>query len=108
MPESRTALTVKETESELRAEIEQLRRKLEVQEQLLSQPSHAAAAHIHAAARPSAKTLWLIGVLVVSIMAAAFFTGYLPWSKRQTLLVAEARGDAVEAPQVNFETVARS
>jgi RND family efflux transporter MFP subunit len=108
MPDPRTALTEKETESDLRAEIEQLRRKLEAQETLLSQPSHAAAAHVHAAARPSGKTLWLIAFLVIAIMTAAFFTGYLPWTKRQTMLVAEAKDDAVEAPEVNFETVARS
>ncbi len=108
MPEPRTALTENETESRLRAEIEQLRRRLEDQEKLLSEPSHAAPAHVHAAGRPSARLLWLIAVLVIAIMAGAFFTGYLPWSKRQTMLVAEAKDDAVEAPQVNFETVSRS
>ena len=102
MPERRTALTGNETESQLRAEIEQLRRRLDAQEKLLSEPSHAAAAHAHAAARPSAKRLWLIAFLVMAIMIGAFFTGYLPWSKRQTMLVAEARDDAVEAPEVNL------
>ena len=108
MPEPRTTLTGNETESELRAEIEQLRRRLEAREKLLSEPSHAAAAHVHAAGRPSARRLWLIAFLVLAIMIGAFFTGYLPWSKRQTMLVAEARNDAVEAPEVNFERVARS
>jgi RND family efflux transporter MFP subunit len=108
MPETRTVLKETETESELRAEIEQLRRRLETQERQLSEPSHAAAAHVHAAPRPASRTLWLIAVSALVVMAAAFFAGYLPWSKRQSMLVAEAKNEAVEAPLVNFETVGRS
>lgn len=112
MPDPGTALNEPHTESDLRAEIEHLRRKIEAQEKLLHQPAHAHShaddAHVHSAGRPSARTLWLIAILVVVAVTAAFFTGYLPWAKRQSLLVAEAKTDAVEAPLVNFETVVRS
>ncbi len=116
MRDSQTALEAEQRESELRAELERLRRCVAEQEKLLAQPagpnpnghSHAQDAHVHSAGRPSGRVLLLIATLAVVAMVAAFFAGYLPWSKRQTTLAAEAKTDATEAPLVNFETVARS
>jgi RND family efflux transporter MFP subunit len=93
------------TESELRIEIERLNRKLEAQE------LHPRQIHTHETkppARASKLTLCILGLLVLVIVVAAFFAGYIPQSKRQAMLVAEANTGEEAAPTVNVMKVTRS
>ncbi len=88
------------TESQLRAEIENLKQRIASQ-----QPAHA---HGHSHKRPATGTLVLIGMLLVLIVVAAFFGGFLPHQKRQTELVAEAKTESETAPLVNVTVAERS
>ena len=83
------------TETRLRAEIEDLKQRLEKHEHL--GPRH-----------PSKFTLWVVALLVLAALTAAFLTGYLPFLRRQTLLISEAKSDSQLAPVVNVITVQRS
>jgi RND family efflux transporter MFP subunit len=93
------------TESQLRAEIEELKQRLASQQTGHTQAQHA---HGHARKRPSGATLILIGLLLAAIVVAAFFGGYLPHSQRQTELVADAKSESEAPPLVNVTTVERS
>lgn len=83
------------TENQLRAEIEDLKRKLSQQ--------HRGGHQKHS--RPSAATLWIMAIVAALILAGAFFAGYLPQSNRQTALAKEAKEEAVELPPVNISLV---
>ena len=96
-------MDVKDTEALLRAEIEDLRRRLAQQH-----PVHEHHGHGHARKRPSGGTLVVIALLLAGIVIAAFFGGYLPHVKRQTELVAEAKSDSETAPLVNVTPVEKS
>src|SRR5579871_926981 len=91
-----------DTELSLRAEIERLRQQVEEQARLLSQP-HAAPP------KPVSRTsLWVLAVLALVAIVAAFVTGYLPHQRREQLLDAEASADAQAAPNVNVVPVQKS
>jgi hypothetical protein len=75
------------TEERLLAEIEELKRKLH-------QQNRDASGH-GKGRRPSAATLWMLGIAAVLILVGAFFAGYLPQASRQTALAKEAREDTV-------------
>jgi len=83
------------TEDQLRAEIEDLKRKLATQHR----GGHAKRN------RPSPAVLWSLAIVAALILAGAFFAGYLPQSNRQTALAKEAREDAVALPPVNVSLV---
>ncbi|HWE50617.1 MAG TPA: efflux RND transporter periplasmic adaptor subunit [Bryobacteraceae bacterium] len=87
-----------DVEAQLRAEINELRRKLEQQ--------HPQAAH--GSKRPSAGVLWGLAFAAVAIVLVAFFAGYLPQSERQTALAKEAKDDSAALPLVNIVPVERS
>jgi multidrug efflux pump subunit AcrA (membrane-fusion protein) len=88
------AATLNNTEEELRAEIERLRRELESKTK-----SHG---------KPSRGVLWLLGILVLLLIVGGFFAGYLPRQKRESMLVAEASAEQHAAPEVNVVAVERS
>lgn len=87
---------VHDKEALLRAEIEDLKRKLE---------EHQRGAHANKARRPSALALWLLAVVVVAIFAGAFFAGYLPNVARQTALAKEVKEESVALTPVNVAAV---
>lgn len=97
-------MEVKETEALLRAEIEDLKRRLAAQQH----PPHERHGHGHTRKRPSSGVLFLIGFLLAAVVVAAFLGGYLPHAKRQTELVAEAKSDSETAPLVNVTAVEKS
>src|ERR1700744_2413828 len=90
------------TEEQLRAEIDQLRRKL------AERDAHAHKPHSGVHNRPAAGTLWTIAFIVVVIVVGAFFAGYLPQSSRQTALAKEAKDEGAALPIVNVTPVERS
>jgi RND family efflux transporter MFP subunit len=85
------------TEERLLAEIEELKRRLHEQNPRAS--GHGKGR------RPSATTLWMLGIAALLILVGAFFAGYLPQASRQTALAKEAREDTVALPPVNVVAV---
>jgi len=87
------------TEAELRAENEELRQRLRDHEALLG------AHHGRHRARPSAGVLWLLALLTAAAVTAAFFFGYLPQAKRQSMLVSATSDQGRVVPIVNVAIV---
>ena len=87
-------------EQRLRAEVEELKRELERQKQL----SRTGAGQ----SRPSGMTLVLLAVVAVILVVAGFFTGYLPYQRRETTLAAESKTAAQAPPNVTVVTVGRA
>lgn len=94
-------VVVESSEQQLRAEIEELRRQLNEQQRMLQ---HGAARE-HAAARPSSRTLWMLAAVVLCAVVAAFLTGYVPYRKRESMLVAEASAQVEALPVVTVSPV---
>ncbi|MBV9504604.1 MAG: efflux RND transporter periplasmic adaptor subunit [Acidobacteriia bacterium] len=89
------------TDDQLRAEIEDLRRQLEEQRKLHS----AGIGHVKSG--PSAGKLVAIAVLLIVILVAGFFAGYLPRQRREQVLAAESKADAETLPTVTVTPVTR-
>src|SRR5215475_8872906 len=87
------------SEESLLAEIEELKRKLHAHEHPHPHSSHKQRK------RPSATALWILGILTLVIIVAAFFAGYLPQASRQTALAKEAAEDSAALPPVNVALV---
>jgi hypothetical protein len=99
MSEFKTVAANENTEEKLRAEIEELKRRL--------QESHPAGASARRR-RPSAASLWILAALVVAAVVVAAVVGYVPQSIRQTALAKEAQENGVADPLVNIAIVQRS
>jgi RND family efflux transporter MFP subunit len=102
MPEIRHA-SLTETEERLRAEIEELKRRLSER--------HGGHGHGHGHGqrkRPSGLTLTLLAILIVAVFGAAFFKGYLPNAQRQTALAKAALDESTDLPGVNVAEVTRA
>jgi RND family efflux transporter MFP subunit len=88
-------------EERLRAEVEDLKRQLEEVKKL-----HESGAHPRKG--PSAVTLFMIAVVLVGLIVAGFFAGYLPRQRREQVLAAESKETGQTLPAVNFARVERS
>lgn len=91
---------VTDQEAQLRAEIEDLKRKLEEHQKA----AHAPSAH-GKRNRPSPAALWVMAIVVALILAGAFFAGYLPETSRQTALAKEAVENSQALIPVNVALV---
>jgi RND family efflux transporter MFP subunit len=91
----------KSREDQLHAEVEELKRQLEEQKKL-----HQAGAH--GASGPSAGTLLTIGCVLIALIVAGFFLGYLPRHRREDVLAAESKGTSLNLSVVNVTQVTRS
>jgi RND family efflux transporter MFP subunit len=87
------------TEERLLAEIEDLKRKLHEQHR---DGGHEGRSKV---GRPSAATLWILAIVAVLILVAAFFGGYLPQASRQTALAKDVKEDIAALPPVNVVAV---
>jgi RND family efflux transporter MFP subunit len=87
------------TEEQLRAEIEELKRKLDARDQ-----GHGHS-HSHKPGKPSGTTLWTLAILAAVALIGLFFAGYLPQSNKQTALAKEAKDDSAALPIVNVTPV---
>jgi RND family efflux transporter MFP subunit len=90
------------TEEQLRAEIDELRRKLAEKERHHGPGRHASPG------KPSAGLLLFLGLLIVAVVVGAFFAGYLPHKERQATLITEAKAEDEEAVLVNVSKPTRS
>jgi RND family efflux transporter MFP subunit len=93
---------LKTVEDQLRAEIGQLKLELEQQKRL------AEGGPSQKPSRPSRLTLTLLGIVLLVLVVAGFFRGYLPRQRREEVLVAEAKTTAESLPVVNVQQVKRS
>src|SRR5689334_8391586 len=90
---------VRPTELQLRAEIEELKRRLEEQ--------NNTPAASHSKSVPSRRLLWSLGFFLLALMVTAFFAGYLPRQRRQQVLAAEAKAEVESLPLATVTTVTR-
>lgn len=88
---------VRDTEQQLRAEIEELKRRLAENKHAIA-PTHAA---------PSRRLLWWLGSLLVVLLGVAFLTGYWPRRQRQQVLAAEAQAGGESLPLATVTSVTR-
>ena len=86
------------TEDRLRSEIEGLKRQLEEQKKL-----HADGAK--PTRGPSAGSLVVLALLLVAVIVAGFFMGFLPKQKREQVLAAESKETSRTLPTVNVSKV---
>jgi RND family efflux transporter MFP subunit len=94
MLEQEKLAVMDDTESRLRAEIEDLKRRLDKQQNTTTRPSKGA--------------LWTIALLAAVLIIVAFFTGYIPHQRREAVLANEAMTTEKTAPTVNVVAVERS
>lgn len=91
------------TEEQLRAEVERLRRELDEQKRSKHDP-HSALTH---PSRPSAKKLFGLLLVAAILFGGAFVLGYFPHQKRELQLVAEADAHKESLPEVGFAVAQR-
>ncbi len=94
--------TVPNTEEQLKAEVERLKRELD--EQKRAKDAHSALAH---PVRPSGKKLFALLLLVAIVFGAAFALGYIPHQRRELQLVAEADVQKETLPEASFAVAER-
>jgi multidrug efflux pump subunit AcrA (membrane-fusion protein) len=84
-------------EDRMRAEIEDLRRQLEEHKKQSSGQK-----------APSRTTLLILALLILALIVAGFFLGFVPRQRREMVLAAESEAGKEALPVVNVETVGRS
>jgi multidrug efflux pump subunit AcrA (membrane-fusion protein) len=84
-------------EDRLRAEIDDLRRQLDEHKKKSSGESH-----------PSSTTLLVLACVIIGLIVAGFFLGYVPRQRREMVLAAESEAGKQALPVVNVERVERS
>jgi RND family efflux transporter MFP subunit len=93
------------TEERLRRENEELKRQLAEQ----TRPVHGQNAALSGKVwHPSAVTIWSIALLITVLIVAAFFTGYIPLQKRESVIQTQAREQEDALPRVDVMEVGRS
>jgi RND family efflux transporter MFP subunit len=97
-----------DTEARLRAEIEDLKRKVEEQQQQMQHAPPGPAAHAATPAPPSRRGLWLLALVLAILIVIGFLKGYIPHRRNEATLVAEADSASKEVPTVTVVSVERS
>jgi len=92
---------LKTSEERLRAEIEDLKQRLERQERELARGSGASAT-------PTGRTLIVVILLLLALALAGYFLGYAPRQHREDVLAAESRASSQSRLEINVEAVKRS
>jgi ferric-dicitrate binding protein FerR (iron transport regulator) len=97
-----------DTEARLRAEIEDLKRKVEEQQQRMQHAPPGPAAHAATPAPPSRRALWLLALVLAILIVIGFLKGYIPHRRNEATLAAEADSASKEVPTVTVVSVDRS
>jgi RND family efflux transporter MFP subunit len=93
------------TEERLRRENEELKRQLAEQKR----PVHDQHAGLSGKVwHPSSVTIWSIALLITALIVAAFFAGYIPLQKRESVIQTQAREQEDALPRVDVMEVGRS
>jgi RND family efflux transporter MFP subunit len=98
------------TETQLRSEIEALKRQVEEQRRALDiKRASANGGHsVSTPPHPSRLALWFLGIAIVAIVVGAFVGGYLPRTRREALIGAEAHEQEQTLPVVSVVTASRA
>src|ERR1700686_4648209 len=104
-PGSEETVVQETTEERLRKEVEDLKRQLREQKDLERGSSHRA---ISKPWHPSAVTIWTLFLGAIVLIVVAFFAGYIPLLKRQTLIRSQALDQDQALPRVEVIAVGRS
>ena len=104
-PGSEETAVQETTEERLRKEVEDLKRQLREQKDLERGSSHRA---ISKPWHPSAVTIWALLLGVIVLIVVAFFAGYIPLQRRQTLIRGQALDQDQALPRVEVIAVGRS
>jgi RND family efflux transporter MFP subunit len=91
-----------DTEQQLRAEIERLKRQLERKH---TQKAHSPLEH---PPRPKRGTIALLVAIAAVLFAVAFFTGYIPHHKRDLEVIAESNSQNEALPNASVVAVTRA
>ena len=91
-----------DTEARLRAEIEDLKRKLAAQQPHAEPPAAATPPP------PSRRGLWVLASILVVLIVVGFLKGYIPHERNEANLVAEADSASKQLPSVTVVAVERS
>jgi len=97
-PHEEQSLLEAPAEEKLRAEVEALRKEVE-------QLRKGEKKHSHKPQRPRGRTLWIVGIALLVVLAGAFFPGWLPHHAQEKELQKEAREEAQALPKINFVRV---
>lgn len=90
------------TEQQLRAEIESLR------SQLAQAKPEAGVPASRSAGRPRRGALLLLALVLVALIAAGFWKGFVPRQARERVLAAETKADVAAEPVVNVRVAERA
>jgi RND family efflux transporter MFP subunit len=101
-PENPGRTVLGSIEEELRAEIEQLKRRLQDHK-----PAHGATNVLEHPPRPRNRTILGLLVLIAAIFVVAFFAGYVPRHRTELQLVTEAHAEEESLPDVSVMAAVR-
>jgi RND family efflux transporter MFP subunit len=101
-PENQGRTALGSVEEELRAEIEQLKRRLQDHK-----PAHGATNVLEHPPRPRNRTILGLLVLIAALFVVAFFAGYVPRHRTQLQLVTEAHAEEEALPEVSVMAAVR-
>jgi len=96
------------TEERLRRENEELKRQLQEQKRLNRGTLHATSPVAGRVWHPSSVSIWAITLGMTLLIVAAFFTGYIPLKKRESIVRTQAREQEEALPRVDVTEVGRS
>src|SRR5580704_3515365 len=102
-PENPGRTVLGSIEEELRAEIEQLKRRLQDHK-----PAHGATNVLEQPPRPRNRTILGLLVLIAAIFVVAFFAGYVPRHRTELQLVTEAHAEKQSLPEVSAMVATRA
>ena len=103
-PDNSGGTALGNVEEELRAEIEQLKRRLQNQAH-----SHATGAHVlEHPQRPRRTAILGLLLVIAAIFVVVFFAGYVPRHRREMQLVAEANAQQESLPEVSVVAAVRA
>jgi RND family efflux transporter MFP subunit len=94
------------TEDRLRKENEELKRQLQEQKRMAHGSTHAGPGG--KMWHPSSITVWSIALLITLLIVTAFFAGYIPLQKRDSVIRSQAREQEEALPRVDVLEVGRS
>jgi RND family efflux transporter MFP subunit len=92
---------LKTNEDQLRAEIENLKRQLDQQKGHAETPDSQ-----HP--KPTFLTVVMVALLLIALLIAGYYVGYVPRQRREAVLAAESKSEGQSLPVVTVQTVKRS
>ena len=99
---------LRSNEEQLRSNEELLRQEIDDLKRQLAEQKALAPGHAPQSAGPAGRTLLVLALLMLALLVAGFFLGYLPRQRREQVLAAESKAVGEDLPVVNVARVTRS